>query len=170
MSDFSIESLIAESTGLVEKPVEKTYSFSKESDYDGDSDSLIKDWYKSVEDFNSYCTLDAIRDLHTSEKIRMLNNIKRVYGNSIEHYGAKLSIESYIDRTIMSIEEDKANEGSSNNSASSTGDKKENPIIRFFKFIGRMVHKAFTIIKEKLTAFWGWLKKKINNLTAVLSA
>ena len=164
MSDFYIESLIAESTGLVEKPVVKTYNFSKESDYDGDSDSLIKDWYKSVEDFNSYCTLDAIRDLHTSEKIRMLNNIKRVYGNSIEHYGAKLSIESYIDRTIMSIEEDKANEGSSNNSTSSTGDKKENPIIRFFKFIGRMVHKAFTIIKEKLTAFWGWLKKKINNL------
>ena len=164
MSDFSIESLIAESTGLVQKPVVKTYSFSKESDYDGDSDSLIKDWYKTVEDFNSYCTLDAIRDLHTSEKIRMLNNIKRVYGNSIEHYGAKLSIESYIDRTIMSIEEDKANEGSSNNSTSSTGDKKENPIIRFFKFIGRMVHKAFTIIKEKLTAFWGWLKKKINNL------
>ena len=78
MSDFSIESLIAESTGLVQKPVVKTYSFSKESDYDGDSDSLIKDWYKSVEDFNSYCTLDAIRDLHTSEKIRMLNNIKRV--------------------------------------------------------------------------------------------
>ena len=94
----------------------------------------------------------------------MLNNIKRVYGNSIEHYGAKLSIESYIDRTIMSIEEDNANERSSHNSTSSTGDKKENPIIRFFKFIGRMVHKAFTIIKEKLTAFWGWLKKKINNL------
>ena len=164
MSDFSIESLIAESTGLVQKPVVKTYNFSKESEYDGDSDSLIKDWYKTVEDFNSYCTLDAIRDLHTSEKIRMLNNIKRVYGNSIEHYGAKLSIESYIDRTIMSIEEDKANEGSSSNSTSSTGDKKENPIIRFFKFIGRMVHKAFTIIKEKLTAFWGWLKKKINNL------
>ena len=153
MSEFSIESLIAESTGLVEKPVVKTYNVSRESQYDGDSDSLIKDWYKSVEDFNSYCTLDAIRDLHASEKIRMLNNIKRVYGNSIEHYGAKLSIESHIDRTIMSIEEDKTN-----------GDKKENPIITFFKFIGKMVSKAFTIIKEKLSAFWGWLKKKINNL------
>ena len=152
-ADFSIESLIAESTGLVEKPVVKTYNASRESQYDGDSDSLIKDWYKSVEDFNSYCTLDAIRDLHASEKIRMLNNIKRVYGNSIEHYGAKLSIESHIDRTIMSIEEDKTN-----------GDKKENPIITFFKFIGKMVAKAFTIIKEKLTAFWGWLRKKINNL------
>lgn len=161
MSDFSIESLIAESTGLVEKPVAKTYNASRESQYDGDSDSLIKDWYKTVEDFNSYCTLDALRDLHASEKIRMLNNIKRVYGNSIEHYGAKLSIESYIDRSIMSIEEGQANEGSSN---TSTGDKKENPIIRFFKFIGRMVSKAFTIIKEKLIAFWGWLKKKINNL------
>lgn len=153
MSEFSIESLIAESTGLVEKPVVKTYNVSRESQYDGDSDSLIKDWYKSVEDFNSYCTLDAIRDLHASEKIRMLNNIKRVYGNSIEHYGAKLSIESHIDRTIMSIEEDKTN-----------GNKKENPIITFFKFIGKMVSKAFTIIKEKLSAFWGWLKKKINNL------
>lgn len=152
MSEFSIESLIAESTGLVEKPVVKTHNVSRESQYDGDSDSLIKDWYKSVEDFNSYCTLDAIRDLHASEKIRMLNNIKRVYGNSIEHYGAKLSIESHIDRTIMSIEEDKTN-----------GNKKENPIITFFKFIGKMVSKAFTIIKEKLIAFWGWLKKKINN-------
>lgn len=161
MSEFSIESLIAESTGLIEKPVVKTYGVSSESMFDGDSDSLIKDWYKSVEDFNSYCTLDALRDLHASEKIRMLNNIKRVYGNSIEHYGAKLSIESYIDRSIMSIEEGQANEGSSN---TSTGDKKENPIIRFFKFIGRMVSKAFTIIKEKLIAFWGWLKKKINNL------
>lgn len=163
MSDFSIESLIAESTGLVEKPVVKTYNASRESQYDGDSDSLIKEWYKSVEDFNSYCTLDAIRDLHTSEKIRMLNNIKRVYGNSIEHYGAKLSIESYIDRTIMSIEEDKPNGGPSNKTTSN-GDKKENPIITFFKFIGKMVAKAFSIIKEKLIAFWGWLKKKINNL------
>jgi hypothetical protein len=163
MSDFSIESLIAESTGLVDKPVVKTYNVSRESQYDGDSDSLIKEWYKSVEDFNSYCTLDAIRDLHTSEKIRMLNNIKRVYGNSIEHYGAKLSIESYIDRTIMSIEEDKPNGGTSNKTASN-GDKKDNPIITFFKFIGKMVAKAFSIIKEKLIAFWGWLKKKINNL------
>lgn len=163
MSDFSIESLIAESTGLVDKPVVKTYRVSRESQYDGDSDSLIKEWYKSVEDFNSYCTLDAIRDLHTSEKIRMLNNIKRVYGNSIEHYGAKLSIESYIDRTIMSIEEDKPNGGSSDKTASN-GDKKDNPIITFFKFIGKMVAKAFSIIKEKLIAFWGWLKKKINNL------
>ena len=161
-SVYSIETLIAESTGLRKK--KSTINKYTNAYYDGDSDSLIKDWYKSVEDFNSYCTLDSLRDFHTSEKIRMLNNIKRVYGNSIEHYGAKLSIESYIDRTIMSIEEDKANEGSSNNSTSSTGDKKENPIIRFFKFIGRMVRKAFTIIKEKLTAFWGWLKKKINNL------
>ena len=160
MSDFSIESLIAESTGLVQKPVEKTYNFSKESEYDGDSDSLIKEWYKSVEDLESYCTLERLNNIHNSEKIRMLNNLRRVYGNSIEHYGAKLSIESYIDREIHSTEDN----NNTNVNGQNTEGKKENPIIRFFKFIGKAIAKAAKFVRDKLKLFWEWLAKKIQTL------
>lgn len=153
-AEFSIESLIAESTGLVEKkPVQQTAILSEEA-YDGDEDSLTKEFYKSVEDFDSYCTLERINEMHNAEKIRMLNNLRKVYGSSIEHYGAKLSIESYIDREIRSTEDDKK---------PNDDGKKENPIIRFFKWIGRALKKAFEFLKEKLQKFWKWVREKIQN-------
>ena len=151
---FSIESFIAESTGLVEKkPIQQTAILSEEA-YDGDEDSLTKEFYKSVEDFDSYCTLERINEMHNAEKIRMLNNLRKVYGSSIEHYGAKLSIESYIDREIRSTEDDKK---------PNDDGKKENPIIRFFKWIGRALKKAFEFLKEKLQKFWKWVREKIQN-------
>ena len=159
-ADFSIESLIAESTGLIErKPVQKTVILSEEA-YDGDEDSLAKEFYESVEDLESYNTLERLTSMHNSEKIRMLNNLRRVYGNSIEHYGAKLSIESYIDREIHSTEDD----NNKNTNGQNTEGKKENPIIRFFKFIGRAIAKAAEFIRDKLKQFWEWLTKKIQTL------
>lgn len=153
-AEFSIESLIAESTGLVEKkPIQQTAILSEEA-YDGDEDSLTKEFYKSVEDFDSYCTLERINEMHNDEKIRMLNNLRKVYGSSIEHYGAKLSIESYIDREIRSTEDDKK---------PNDDGKKENPIIRFFKWIGKALKKAFEFLKEKLQKFWKWVREKIQN-------
>lgn len=159
-TDFSIESLIAESTGLTErKPIQQTTILSEEA-YDGDEDSLTKEFYKSVEDFDSYCTLERLNHMHNDEKIRMLNNLRRVYGDSIQHYGAKLSIESYIDREIYSIEDN----NNKNTNEQNTDGKKENPIIRFFKFVGRLIAKAAKIIRDKLKEFWGWLTKKIQSL------
>ena len=153
-AEFSIESLIAESTGLIEKkPVQQTAILSEEA-YDGDEDSLTKEFYKSIEDFDSYCTLERINEMHNAEKIRMLNNLRKVYGSSIEHYGAKLSIESYIDREIRSTEDDKK---------PNDDGKKENPIIRFFKWIGKVLKNAFEFLKEKLQKFWKWVRDKIQN-------
>lgn len=163
-AEFSIESLIAESTGLVErKPVQQTVILSEEA-YDGDEDSLTKEFYKSVEDFDSYCTLERINKMHNDEKIRMLNRLRKVYGSSIEHYGAKLSIESYIDREIRSTEDDTNNPSPSkpNNNNGNEG-KKENIIVRFFKWINeKVIQPAWQWLKKKLAAFWEWVSKRID--------
>ena len=123
--DYSIEALIAEGTGLRPRKLNNEYQSIKEV-------YSFEDNIRDIDNFESLETLYNLNEFHDSQKIRMLNRLKHVYcGNAIQHFGAKLSVENYIDNELRSIEA-----------------KKENIFVRFWNFIKERIINIINIGKH----------------------
>ena len=123
--DYSIEALIAEGTGLRPR---KQYNETKSLNEIYSFEDNIRD----IQNFESLETLQNLNEYHDCQKIEMLNKLKHVYcGNAIEHFGAKLSIENYIDNEIRSIEV-----------------KKENIFKRFWNYIKQVIANIINVGKH----------------------
>lgn len=145
-SVYSIETLIAEGTGLIPRKHDNNIQSIKEN-------YSFEDNVRDIQNFESLETLQKLNEFHDCQKIKMLNKLKQVYcGNAIEHFGAKLSIENYIDNELRSIEA-----------------KKENIFKRFWNYIKQLIANIINVGKHivygLILTFTKKMKDKSRNRT-----
>lgn len=102
--DYSIESLIAEGTGL--KVKDTTFASTSTEAYDGYFDGVEAEVTRSFENLEFLDTYSKINAANADAKLRMMKRLKRVYGSTIEDQTKASSVESYIDNNIKSLEAD----------------------------------------------------------------
>ena len=131
--EYSFEDFFASGTGIES---EKTEAMSISSEkFDGYIDGISMEMYSINEDIEFLNSYEAVSEMNTNEKIKMLKKIKANYNHQ--------SIESYCDNKIQSLE-------SSNDETKekkSFGAKIKDVFIAIFKKIREIVEK----IIEKLT-------------------
>ena len=147
--DYSIEALIAEGTGLKTRD-EMRYTSSSESAYDGYFDAVQAELTRSFENLEFLDTYSRVNEANDASKLRMMKRLKRVYGTTIDDPIKASSVESFIDRNIRSIEEDKKTDG---------GDKKPSKVKEFFGKIIEALKTMLHNLKEFFKGIWKKLKE-----------
>ena len=108
---YSIDSLIAEATGL-EKKKNQLPDFSKETlAFDGYADGAIAESAMLCESVETAFMYDRVKTSSAAAKLRMLKRLSRVYGSTIDDYGKASSVESFINKNIRSTEENEKEKG-----------------------------------------------------------
>ena len=141
--DYSIESLIAEGTGL--KVKDTIYPSTSTEAYDGYSDAVCAELSRSFENLEFLDTYSKINAANSDAKLRMMKRLKRVYGSTIDDQAKASSVESYIDNNIKSVEAD---------------ENKGGKVKAFFGRIIDGLKKMFEAIKK----FFQWIWDKIRGL------
>ena len=100
-SVYSIEALIAESTGLGKK--KSTVEYSNEQ-FDGYTDGITQDITSSLESLETVMLYDRIKRSNNEQKIRMIKRLNSVYTKSISNKQVVNSIEEYTSCYDRSIE------------------------------------------------------------------
>ena len=147
--DYSIEALIAEGTGLKTRD-EMRYTSSSESAYDGYFDAVQAELTRSFENLEFLDTYSRVNEANDASKLRMMKRLKRVYGSTIEDPAKASSVESFIDRNIRSIEEDKKAGG---------GEKKPSKVKEFFGKIIEALKTMLHNLKEFFKGIWKKIKE-----------
>ena len=147
--DYSIEALIAEGTGLKTRD-EMRYTSSSESAYDGYFDAVQAELTRSFENLEFLDTYSRVNETNDASKLRMMKRLKRVYGSTIEDPAKASSVESFIDRNIRSIEEDKKAGG---------GEKKPSKVKEFFGKIIEALKTMLHNLKEFFKGIWKKIKE-----------
>ena len=147
--DYSIEALIAEGTGLKTRD-EMRYTSSSESAYDGYFDAVQAELTRSFENLEFLDTYSRVNEANDASKLRMMKRLKRVYGTTIDDPIKASSVESFIDRNIRSIEEDKKTDG---------GDKKPSKVKEFFGKIIEALKTMLHNLKEFFKGIWKKIKE-----------
>lgn len=107
---YSIDSLIAEATGLKKK--NQLPDFSKETlSFDGYVDGTIAESALLCESVETAFMYDRIKTSNAETKLRMLKRLSRVYGSTIDDYNKASSVESFINENIRSTEEKETEKG-----------------------------------------------------------
>lgn len=141
--DYSIESLIAEGTGL--KVKDTTFASTSTEAYDGYYDGVCAELARSFENLEFLDTYSKINAANADAKLRMMKRLKRVYGSTIDDQAKASSVESYIDNNIKSVEAD---------------ENKGGKVKAFFGRIIDGLKKMFEAIKK----FFQWIWDKIRGL------
>lgn len=141
--DYSIESLIAEGTGL--KVKDTTFASTSTEAYDGYSDAVCAELSRSFENLEFLDTYSKINAANSDAKLRMMKRLKRVYGSTIDDQSKASSVESFIDNNIKSVEAD---------------ENKGGKVKAFFGRIIDGLKKMFKAIKK----FFQWIWDKIRGL------
>lgn len=168
--DYSIEALIAEGTGLKTRD-EMRYTSSSESAYDGYFDAVQAELTRSFENLEFLDTYSRVNEANDASKLRMMKRLKRVYGTTIDDPIKASSVESFIDRNIRSIEEDKKTDDSekkADNSAQNTdGDTKKTDgstkepgkVKAFFQRIIQALKTMLKGLKDFFKGLWEKIRK-----------
>ena len=161
--DYSIEALIAEGTGLKTRD-EMRYTSSSESAYDGYFDAVQAELTRSFENLEFLDTYSRVNEANDASKLRMMKRLKRVYGTTIDDPIKASSVESFIDRNIHSIEEDKKADGGEKKTDSDTkktdGSTKEPGKVKaFFQRIIEALKTMLENIKEFFKGLWEKIRK-----------
>lgn len=155
--DYSIESLIAEGTGL--KVKDTTFASTSIEAYDGYYDGVCAELSRSFENLEFLDTYSKINAANADAKLRMMKRLKRVYGSTIEDQAKASSVESYIDNNIRSLEADDG--------------KKDGQKKGFFARIIDGLKKMFAAIKNFFQRVWekikGLFSKKNENNSEVMT-
>ena len=144
--DYSIEALIAEGTGLKTRD-EMRYTSSSESAYDGYFDAVQAELTRSFENLEFLDTYSRVNEANDASKLRMMKRLKRVYGTTIDDPIKASSVESFIDRNIRSIEEDKKAEDSAQKTDGATK-KEPGKVKAFFQRIIEALKTMLHNLKE----------------------
>lgn len=131
--EYSIESLIAESTGL-KSITDDRFVSSEENLYDGYADGIIQDTYRQLESVESALLLEKLSSNNDASKIRMLKRLKQVYGSTIDNQTALKGVESYFDKAF-----ERSDEGLID------------MLIKFLKWIKSIIEAILRAIKNFIT-------------------
>lgn len=147
--DYSIEALIAEGTGLKTRD-EIRYTSSSESAYDGYFDAVQAELTRSFENLEFLDTYSRVNEANDASKLRMMKRLKRVYGSTIDDPVKASSVESFIDRNIQSIEEDKKADAPA---------KEPGKVKAFFQRIIEALKRMLTGLKDFFKGIWKKIKE-----------
>lgn len=167
--DYSIEALIAEGTGLKTRD-EMRYTSSSESAYDGYFDAVQAELTRSFENLEFLDTYSRVNEANDASKLRMMKRLKRVYGTTIDDPIKASSVESFIDRNIRSIEEDKKAEDSAQKTDGDTkktdGSTKEPGKVKaFFQRIIEALKRMLEGLKNFFKGIWKKIKEFFSKKT-----